>query len=440
MHSREQFCTLTSSRADRSSELSKIALALLCPLFLLVFMTLTTAPLQAQSYFVIHDFMFTHDSAFPAFGVTMDNLGNLYGSTETTVFKMAPGRSGGWSFSTLYSFTGPSAPEQVLVGPNNTLFGTTFYGGNLSCDPDGCGTVFALRPEATAGRMPYRPWSENVLHAFSGGAEGKFPYPGLVADANGNLYGTTISGGGGACNGGCGTIFSLTTSEHLSRHRTRTPDSTWTATTLYSFTGGNDGEIPEGGVVAYDGKLYGTASLGGSFGWGVVYELSPSGSGWTQNVIYAFEGQDDGEEPQGGVIVDAAGNLYGTTAIGGSSGGGTAFKLVKSNDTWTFQLIYSFTAGSEGPNGSLVLDAAHNVYGITATGGAFGYGSVFELMPSGDAWTYRTLHDFCQFCNGSQPAGELLLDSQGNLYGTAAGGGNGSCTQDGCGVVWEITP
>jgi uncharacterized repeat protein (TIGR03803 family) len=156
-------------------------------------------------------------------------------------------------------------------------------------------------------------------------------------------------------------------------------------------------------------------------------------------VIYDFHGADDGEEPIGGLTVDESGNLYGTTAVGGSTGGGTVFKLTNSNGNWTFELVYSFAANSE-PTGSLVMDAAHNLYGTTVSGGSHGYGSAFKLSPASGNWTYHSLHDFCQFCNGENPSGKVILDAHGNLFGTAYQGGNGGCSQYGCGVVWEITP
>ena len=403
----------------------RVGPALLMLLFL--FITLAAQSAHGQYYQVIHDF--DGPDSLPANGVTMDSAGNLYGTTVDTVFKMSQSDSG-WDLLTLYKFMeGPSFPGEILIGRDGTLFSTTYNGGDKGCDQFGCGTVFELKPQATAGRTPLRPWLETVLHPFSGDGEGSYPTGGLISDPDGNLYGTTIGGGVDTCNRGCGTVYRLTPS-----------GNGWTITTLYAFKGGSDGSVPESAVVANAGKLYGTTALGGSFGWGIVYELTAAGSGWTERAIYEFQGADDGQEPVGGLTVDESGDLYGTTVVGGSGGGGTVFKLTNSNGNWTFKLLYSFEANRAGPDGSLVMDAAHNLYGTVSDGGIYGYGSVFELSPSAGLWTYRSLHDFCEFCDGAEPSGKLIRDASGNLYGTAYLGGNGGCSQEGCGVVWEITP
>jgi uncharacterized repeat protein (TIGR03803 family) len=270
-----------------------------------------------------------------------------------------------------------------------------------------------------------------VLYSFTGGADGSEPYyENLIFDQTGNLYGTT-AGGGPA---GGGVVFKLTPS-----------GGSWTESVLHSFTG-EDGFFPQTGVI-FDstGNLYGTTAMGGLNGKGNVFQLSPSGSGWVATTVYSFQGGADGYQPAGGVIVDRSGNLYGTTPIGGSGGGGTVFELSPSGGSWTFSLQYSWSGGW-GPDDNLAMDAFGNLYGTTYQDGAYGSGSVFKLTPIGGGWTYTDLHDFNPLViplEGSGPNGGVTLDASGNLYGTTVYGGSyggENCGGIGCGVVWEITP
>jgi uncharacterized repeat protein (TIGR03803 family) len=183
------------------------------------------------------------------------------------------------------------------------------------------------------------------------------------------------------------------------------------------------------------GNLYGTTSLGGANGGGVVYELSPSGSGWKQTVLYTFQGLSDGQNPVGGVVLDPAGNLYGTTFDGGINGGGTVYQLSPSGGGWTFTVLYSFSGGYGGPYNKLTLDAKGNIYGFTNGDGANGLGSVFKLTPANGGWTFTGLYDFVGGTEGASPYGSVAVDSDGNVFGTAAVGGSQNQ-----GVVFEITP
>jgi uncharacterized repeat protein (TIGR03803 family) len=217
---------------------------------------------------------------------------------------------------------------------------------------------------------------------------------------------------------------------------------------LYSFTGGADGGYPYAGLIFDNvGKLYGTTAYGGDlacstpYGCGTVFQLTPSGSGWTVNVLYSFQGESDGGFPLSGLIFDQAGNLYGTTAGGGTGNGGTTFELTPSKGVgpWTYTLVYRFSGdGSDGPLGTLVMDATGTLYG-TVAGTPNECGSVFKLTPSNGGWTYTSLHDFTDGSDGCQPVGNVTFDGNGNLYGTASSGGAQSCP-GGCGTVWEITP
>jgi uncharacterized repeat protein (TIGR03803 family) len=279
-------------------------------------------------------------------------------------------------------------------------------------------------------------WTEAVLFRFGFGA-GSLPTGDITFDAAGNIYGTTLSGGDYShCGGlGCGTVYQLTLSGGV-----------WTENILHSFTDGADGEYPNSGVVLDQvGNLYGTAPQDGSGqATGLVFKFVPSGSGWTQSIVYHFQNGADGNHPWGGLIFDEAGNLYGTTTYGGSGNGGTVFQLSPSGGAWNFNLLEGLP-GHVHPDGSeakLVRDNAGNLYGTTVKNGAYGYGNVFELTPSGGAWTYTSLHDFTRGSDGAYPYGGLALDSNGNLYGTAFGGGNtgAECSTNYCGVVYEITP
>ncbi len=245
----------------------------------------------------------------------------------------------------------------------------------------------------------------------------------------GNIYGTTYGGGGGSCPGGCGIVFKLTPA-----------GSGWTESVIYTFAGGADGASPWAGVTFdHAGNLYGTTTAGGAFGAGTVYELSPSGGGWTKRTLHSFQlSQTDGSAPFAGVIFDPSGNLYGATQYGGSGSGGTVFELSPSGGSWIFTTLYSFNASgggrAKGPVANLAIDGAGNLYGTTAGDGVHGAGSVFKLTHAGGSWTYTSLHDFTGGSDGQLPRSNVVFDSSGNLYSTAYGG------VDGKGVVFEITP
>jgi uncharacterized repeat protein (TIGR03803 family) len=210
----------------------------------------------------------------------------------------------------------------------------------------------------------------------------------------------------------------------------------WTKNDLYEFHG-NDGEYPIGGVI-FDaaGNLYGVADFGGADDYGVVYELSPTGNGlWTQTILHTFTGISDGKGPIGPLIMDASGNLYGITQLGGADIGGTVFELVQTSPgNWTLQTLYNFPSSVPQPNGGLAMDAAGNLYGTTARGGVNGDGTLYELTLINGSWSYTDLHDFSS-SDGSRPNGGLIIDASGNLYGTSINGGS-----QGFGIVWELTP
>ncbi len=398
---------------------------------------------QAQTFQLLHIFTGGQDGYGPSAGLTMDRTGNLYGTAAGgggggagTVFKMTH-KNGGWLFTPLYSFAGGNDGgnpyARVIFGPDGSLYGTTFAGGGCSSGGH-CGTVFNLRPSASACKAALCPWTETVLYRFTGGGDGGWPgYGDLTFDQVGNIYGTTQTGGNAACDppSGCGTVFKLVQSS----------GGQWTENVLYSFTGLDDGAYPAGSVIFdQSGSLYGTTARNGTYGCGTVFELTPSGAGWTERTLYEFNpSQGDGCVSVAALIFDQLGNLYGTNSSGGLQDGGTVFELTPQQDgTWTEAVLYSFTGtpgSNDGPFGGLAVDAAGNLCGTTYGSGAYLQGNVFKLTPSNGAWEYTSLHDFTGGGDGSQPWGAVVFDSHGNLYGTASSGG-----ANGNGVVWEITP
>ena len=314
---------------------------------------------------------------YPGGGLVRDSKGNFYGSTGDNSSGYLYEITASGTVELLYTFTGsPDGinPEGSLIDAKGNLYGTTVGGGYSpqgGCPgPDQCGTVFEWSP--TSG--------EKVLYSFNfNGAtntDGMWPVAGLVRDSKGNLYGTTYHGGSDNCGYGCGTVFEVM------------PKGT--EKVLWAFQGGNDGAYPIAGLIRDKaGNLYGTTS-GFGVPWanlGSVFELTTSG---TMKVLYDFcavQNCADGFSPQGGLVMDAAGNLYGTTyyggAYGGGQSGGTIFKLTPQG---VYTVLYTFcsqpncTDGSD-PRGSLVRDAKGNLYGVTASGGAYGFGTVFKLTP-----------------------------------------------------------
>lgn len=328
----------------------------------------------------------------------------------------------------LYSFGGApngSDPATALTfDAQGNLYGTTVRGG-----ADDCGTVFQLVPIG-GGR-----WQENVLHSFDCMDEGKNPYGGVTLDAQGNLYGTTVAGGsGGVCVGdGCGVVYKLSFS-----------GGSWSETVLYSFHDSPDGS-GAGGAVVFDraGNLYGTTPDGGADGEGAVFELSQTNGQWTERVIYNFTGGDDGAiGGLGGLLVDRFGNLYGVTEIGGTFGAGTVFKMTPGpGGTWQFTTLYEFQGQPDAgfPYGGLIADAHGILYGTTYYGGANGAGSVFKLGPGPTfgAWRDAVLYSFQGSTDGGMPLSTLVFDSAGNLYGTSSAGGDPGCD---CGVAFVLAP
>ena len=249
---------------------------------------------------------------------------------------------------------------------------------------------------------PAQAQTETVLYTFTGGSDGGGPLPGLTSDGAGNFYATTKFGG----DWGYGTVYELSPNR----------SGGWNQTVLYSFTGGADGGTPYFSNVIFDrvGNLYGTTFAGGAYGYGVVFELSPAGTSWTETVLYTFTGGADGANPENGLIMDAAGKLYGKTLNLGENDG-VVFELSPSGGDWTERAIYTVPGASYA---GLAMDAAGNIYGTTAS-------TVFELSPNGTGgWNPAVIHTFAGApTDGYIPEGTPVLDQDGNLYGTTYEGG-----------------
>lgn len=418
-------------KSSISVNLWRTVAAIACATLLIVM----TTEAQGQTFQVIHNFTGGSDGGDPMTGLTVDQAGNLYGTTWSggsgfgTVFKLERAGSG-WLVRSLYSFqggsdgAGPSA--RVIIGPDGNLYGTTSAGGGGNCGYygyDGCGTVFRLQPPASVCKAFVCPWTETVLYRANED-NGAILVGEVVFDQAGNLYTTARNGG---------MYFSGYAVE-------LTPNNGyWVRTIVHVFdyeTG--DGEAPSAGmVIDQAGNLYGTTSLGGLHTQGTAFELTPYGSGWTETILHSFDG-DDGYEPEAPLIFDRQGNLYGTTFDGGPNGEGVVFELSPGGGGWSFSIPWSFSGHGNG--GSVLVapvsvDANGNLWGTTFETGCCGWGTIFELTPGSNGWSETVLHNFTGGLDGSTPFSNVAFDAQGNAYGTASlGGANRQ------GVIWEITP
>jgi uncharacterized repeat protein (TIGR03803 family) len=389
-------------------------------------MLVPPADAEARTFKVLHSFACGTDGGIPLGGLILDAAGDLYGTTAGnsecsfgTVFKLAPDGTE----TVLYNFPGAnggSAPDSTLVmDKSGKLYGTTFAGGTI-----GCGVVFKI---SSTGK-------ESLIHDFAGPpSDGCTPDGALVMDASGDLYGTTEGGGKNRD----GAVFKLT--------------SDGVVTLLYSFcrkANCMDGTAPFGGLIADSaGNFYGTTLRGGrqscNYQCGTVFELTPGG---TETVLYGFKGPpNDANTPEGTLMLDHSGNLFGTLYNGGragcesNSGCGAAFKLGADRT----ETVLHFFTGRKGDGGNpfsgLLADGVGNLYGTTQYGGGpgctvtpYGCGTVFKLAPDG---TETVLHSFGKGTQGANPASSLAMDTAGNLYGTASEGGAG-----GFGTVFKLTP
>jgi uncharacterized repeat protein (TIGR03803 family) len=384
---------------------------------------------------VLYSFNFGPDGHDPYSRLTFDAVGNIYGTTTYggasgygTVYELSPNGSGDWTEQVIYSFCSVGAKcsdgatpflSYVTLDSAGNLYGTTTAGG-----ANGYGVVFELSPAMIGGG-----WSESVLYSFSGTTDGAYPSNGLIVDANGNFYGTTMQGGSGPCSAGCGTVFELSPSE-----------SGWVEQVIYNIE--NEGYyifpghrlVPCGNsglAMDADGNIFSAVGL-------VVFELTPNGNGgWNPTVIHVFPSHPS-VVFAGTPVLDNSGNIYSTIQHFGRSGNQPAilYKLSKANGEWKIKTLARLWGDGPSSGEALLLDAAGNIYGTTLSGGN-GNGSVFELVaPTGKSkkYEYKMLWSF-NFDDGSEPGAGLILDKSGNLYGSATQQ-NGPAN----GVVYEVTP
>ncbi len=411
----------------------------------LMVLTITAQPAQAQKYKfkVLHTFH-EKDGDGPVSVVTIDSAGNLYGTTETggtglcnnglgcgVAFKLDKTGKQVW----LHSYNGKNGyiPSGALwLESSGVLFGVTEGGGDLNCNqPYGCGAFFRLDKTG----------EERVLHRFRGTPDGESAWGFFAQDGTGNLYGVASVGG----DDNYGTVFEVDpTGKETTLYSFAGPQE------------GGDGAFPLVGVVRdASGNLYGVTFDGGGAGVGAVYEISSNGD---ESLIYSFSGSSDGGNPSSALLLDSQGNLYGTTQNGGNeqcggTGCGVVFELSpQSGGRWTEKVLYDFCSLTECADGErplyepLVMDAAGNLYGTTIFGGAYRNcnggtcGVVFKLEPDRKE---TVLHSFTGGADGAAPAVGVTMDAAGNLYGTTELGGDVKCGQvnhGGCGVVFKITP
>jgi uncharacterized repeat protein (TIGR03803 family) len=397
---------------------------------LFILLLLAAHPAQAQTETVLYSFTGNGDGGLPWSRLTRDDKGNFYGTTRCggveygctgygTVFELSPNGSGGWNETTLYKFCstpgctdGQNPLSYIVFDSAGNLYGTTSGGGSGAGCSIGCGVAFALSPVGTS-------WTETVIYNFTPvGDVGSVPLGGLIMDAAGNLYGTTW-----------GTVFELSPSR-----------GGWTEQTIYTgIMEYNTIGMANGLTMDAAGNLYGASNYS-------TFELSPNGSGgWNSTILHSFTSKVGGNRADftavGIPVLDSAGNIYGTST---GSSWGAVYKLThKKNGKWVKTVLHAFSgpyAGDDGtsPGGALMINADGNLYGTTEYGGTYGTGTLFELVaPIGTGnYEYKTLLNF----GGSPldeyyPVGSLIQDSAGNLYGTASSGGSGTW-----GVVFEVTP
>jgi len=407
-----------------------------CLVFIGITLALVLAPVAGATAHekVLYHFTGGTDGAYPSSGLTTDLAGNFYGTTSAggntnlctsnynpgcgVVFQLTLS-NGKWQETVLYAFQGGtdgSYPSGNLVlDATGNIYGTTVYGGTDTTCTYGCGTVFELSPNGGGS------WTKTMLHSFQYYSDGAFP-AGLTVDATGNLFGVTTSGDG--------TAYELSPRQR----------GTWKETLLCSTDGANPGLTLAGkdnffftGVQDYNN--------------GNVSEVKLIGKLWHETDVYDFQGGGNGGGPKAGVVVDKHDNLYGTGDQGGNDFG-IVFELKRSGSHWKESMLYNFCsrnscADGARPQAPLVVDKAGNLYGTTANGGTGcslqeGCGVVFKLAHAGTGWKETILHSFKDQPDGSSPTEGLTLDKKGNLFGTTPLGGTGST--GGYGTVFEVTP
>jgi uncharacterized repeat protein (TIGR03803 family) len=399
---------------------------------------------NAQTESTVYTFSET-TSFWPQGALLEDSAGNLFGTTRGggtygvgTVMELSPPSvsGGAWTLTTLYSFipygSGGYVPMSDLVRDQaGAFYGTFFAGGDPTCN---CGGVYKLVPPAQSGGA----WTESMLYAFKGNSDGRLPVQAALAlTKSGTLYGVTSRGG----TWDSGVLYQLTTKN----------GNTYSESVLYSFGELADASTPSGPILLdSSGNLYGVTSLGGAFNQGTLYKFVPAANGQlaTESLLYSFGGSTTtGSYPDGNLVFDVGGDIYGVTNGGGDAAGdGVVYMLTPTKTTWTESVLFSFTTDTgTNPVGGLSWNHKTNqLYGTTSSQNMHpaGDGTVFKLSPpavKGGTWTQATLFQFTYRVNGGYPTGAVTLDSKtGTLYGTAINGGIEGCDLF-CGVIWQIT-
>jgi len=378
---------------------------------------------------VIFSFDGSSLGGYPDSDLVMDAAGNLYGSAVEggtanggVVFELTSGPSG-WTQTILHNFTGELDGAEpyggVTLDARGNVYGTAVTGGTGGGCEGGCGVLYEL---TQSGGL----WTENVIHTFTGGADGPGPGGGVTIDASGNVFGTTPTGG----SFGLGVIYEASPK-----------GAGWTFRVIHPFTGGRDGATGAKGRLTLDarGTLYGVATAGGQYGSGVAYRLAETPGGkWRLKALYQFQGEPDVGFPYGALAFDAKGNLFGTSYYDGANEVGGVYELSPTpSGPWKERVLYSFAGSPDGASSisGLVFDAAGNMYGTTSEGGA-GKGTIFELSPNGDGtWTESVAYSFAGAPDGAFPYDGMLGDGVGNFFGATVHGGT-----DDEGAVYQFTP
>ena len=413
----------------------------------LLILALIAIPVMANAQTESTVYTFSETTSFwPQGALLEDSAGNLFGTTRGggaygvgTVMELSPPTvsGGAWTLTTLYNFIpyggGGYVPMSDLVRDQaGAFYGTFFSGGDPTCN---CGGVYKLVPPAQSGGA----WTESMLYAFKGNSDGRLPVQtaALALTKSGTLYGVTSRGG----TWDSGVLYQLTTKN----------GKTYTESVLYSFGDLADASTPSGPVVLDSfGNIYGVTSLGGAFSQGALYKFVPAANGQlaTESLLYSFGGSTTtGSYPNGSLVFDVGGDIYGVTNGGGDDAGdGVVYMLTPTKTAWTESVLFSFTTDTgTNPVGGLSWNHKTNqLYGTTSSQNMHpaGDGTIFKLSPpavKGGTWTQATLFQFTYRVNGGYPTGAVTLDSKtGTIYGTAINGGIEGCDLF-CGVVWQIT-
>jgi uncharacterized repeat protein (TIGR03803 family) len=371
--------------------------------------------------------------ANPAAPLVADAKGDLYGTAANgcaynygCVFELSHS-AGRWTETVLYSFSGSDGATpgtSVVLDSAGNIYGTTSLGGDFNS-----GVAFKLTPSSSG------PWTETVLHSFGSGTDGQVPSE-LILSPSGDLYGITQFGGTASGQDNGGTVYRLTFANNA-----------WTETILYSFPGqflGPDGDLPVGGLaIDKEGNLYGVTQAGGTAGKGAVFTLARAADGsFTERIIHSFH-VSDGDLPNSTPVLDSAGNLYGTTYFGGNAnicppdGCGVIYELTKNaNGSWS-EIVLRELQKQDGWQavGPVVFDRAGNLYAAAQAGGAYSWGSIYEITPHSPApWTERIVHNFTNNPDGASPSG-IIVNASGSIFGVTGAGGSSQM-----GIIFEIAP